>query len=219
MQIQNLSLQPSVLLHYLSEIRDVTVQKDGLRFRKNIERIGEIMAYEISKTLEYQLHNTTTPLGVKESYKISENLVVASVLRAGLPMHQGFLNIFDHAESAFLAAFRNHISQNHDKFEIVLSYEAIPDLKDKTLLLVDPMLATGQSLLKVYHQIMEKHQPKKIILVSIIAAPEGITYLKKEISTPVNLWVAAIDDHLNDKKYIVPGLGDAGDLAYGTKAS
>ncbi len=154
MQIQNLSLQPSVLLHYLSEIRDVTVQKDGLRFRKNIERIGEIMAYEISKTLDYRLHNTTTPLGVKESYKISENLVVASVLRAGLPMHQGFLNIFDHAESAFLAAFRNHISQNHDEFEIVLSYEAIPDLKDKTLLLVDPMLATGQSLLKVYHQIM-----------------------------------------------------------------
>lgn len=218
MQIQNLSLQPSVLLHYLSEIRDVSVQKDSLRFRKNIERIGETMAYEISKTLDYELHNTTTPLGIKESYKISENLVVASVLRAGLPMHQGFLNIFDHAESAFFATFRQHSSATADDFEIVLSYEAIPDLSNKTLLLVDPMLATGQSLLKVYHQIMEKHQPQKIILASIIAAPEGIDYLKKEISTNVSLWIAAIDDRLNEKKYIVPGLGDAGDLAYGTKA-
>jgi len=217
MQIQNLSCNNSVLLHYLSEIRDVSVQNDSLRFRKNIERIGEIMAYEISKTLDYQLHNTTTPLGIKESYKISENLVVASVLRAGLPMHQGFLNIFDHAESAFFAAFRNHISQNDDEFEIVLSYEAIPDLRDKTLLLVDPMLATGQSLLKVYHQILEKHQPKKIILASIIAAPEGITYIKNNIINDVNLWIAAIDDKLNEKKYIVPGLGDAGDLAYGKK--
>lgn len=217
MQIQNLSLKPTILLHYLSQIRDVSIQKDSMRFRKNIERIGEIMAYEISKTLDFQFHNTITPLGSNESFKISEDLVIASVLRAGLPMHQGFLNIFDHAESAFFAAFRQHTSSADEDFEIVLSYEAIPDLKNKTLLLVDPMLATGQSLLKVYNQILEKHQPKKIILASIIAAPEGINYLQIEIPNDINLWIAALDDHLNEKKYIVPGLGDAGDLAYGTK--
>lgn len=217
MQIQNLSLKPTILLHYLSQIRDVSIQKDSMRFRKNIERIGEIMAYEISKTLNFQFHNTITPLGSNESYKISEDLVIASVLRAGLPMHQGFLNIFDHAESAFFAAFRSHNIANIADFEIVLSYEAIPDIKNKTLILVDPMLATGQSLLKVYNQILEKHQPKKIILASIIAAPEGIEYLKNNISQDISLWIAAIDEKLNDKKYIVPGLGDAGDLAYGTK--
>ena len=217
MQIQNLSLKPSILLHYLSEIRDISIQKDSLRFRKNIERIGEIMAYEISKTFEFQPHNTTTPLGTKESFKISEDLVIASVLRAGLPMHQGFLNIFDHAESAFFAAFRQHKTPEDTTFEIVLSYEAIPDLKNKTLLLVDPMLATGQSLLKVYHQIIEKHQPKKIILASIIAAPQGIDYLNN-ITQDITLWVATVDEKLNDKKYIVPGLGDAGDLAFGIKA-
>lgn len=217
MQIQNLSLKPTILLHYLSQIRDVSIQKDSMRFRKNIERIGEIMAYEISKTFDFQFHNTITPLGSNESYKISEDLVIASVLRAGLPMHQGFLNIFDHAESAFFAAFRSNNTSNIADFEIVLSYEAIPDIKNKTLILVDPMLATGQSLLKVYNQILEKHQPKKIILASIIAAPEGIEYLKNNISQDISLWIATIDEKLNDKKYIVPGLGDAGDLAYGTK--
>lgn len=217
MQIQNLSLKPTILLHYLSQIRDVSIQKDSMRFRKNIERIGEIMAYEISKTFDFQFHNTITPLGSNESFKISEDLVIASVLRAGLPMHQGFLNIFDHAESAFFAAFRSQNTANIADFEIVLSYEAIPDIKNKTLILVDPMLATGQSLLKVYNQILEKHQPKKIILASIIAAPEGIEYLKNNISQDISLWIAAIDKKLNDKKYIVPGLGDAGDLAYGTK--
>lgn len=217
MQIQNLSLKPTILLHYLSQIRDVSIQKDSMRFRKNIERIGGIMAYEISKTFDFQFHNTITPLGSNESFKISEDLVIASVLRAGLPMHQGFLNIFDHAESAFFAAFRSHNTANIADFEIVLSYEAIPDIKNKTLILVDPMLATGQSLLKVYNQILEKHQPKKIILASIIAAPEGIEYLKNNISQDISLWIAAIDEKLNDKKYIVPGLGDAGDLAYGTK--
>jgi uracil phosphoribosyltransferase len=216
MQLQNLSLNNSVLLHYLSEIRNINIQNDSLRFRKNIERIGEIMAYEISKNLEYQSNTTQTPLGLKKSFEILESLVVTSVLRAGLPMHQGFLNIFDHAESAFFAAFRKHIN-NSDDFEIELSYEAIPDVHNKTLLLVDPMLATGQSLSKVYHKIIEKYQPKKIILASIIATPEGIEYLQKNIKCEVTLWIATVDDHLNEKKYIVPGLGDAGDLAYGKK--
>lgn len=216
MQLQNLSLNNSVLLHYLSEIRNINIQNDSLRFRKNIERIGEIMAYEISKTLDFQSNTTQTPLGVKNSFEVSESLVIASVLRAGLPMHQGFLNIFDHAESAFFAAFRKHIN-NSDDFEIELSYEAIPDLQNKTLLLVDPMLATGQSLCKVYEKIIEKYQPKKVILASIIAAPEGIEYLQNNINQDITLWVASIDNQLNDKKYIVPGLGDAGDLAYGKK--
>ncbi len=215
MKIHHLAKQPSILNKYLAEIRDVNIQKDSMRFRRNIERIGEFTANEVSKTFDYQEQKITTPLGVKNIPLPREKLVICSVLRAGLPLHNGLLNIFDDAENAFISAYRKHTSGND--FDIVVEYLAMPPLQGKTLLLVDPMLATGRSLEAVY-QILTRHgQPKKVHVISVIAAPEGIAHLQAKLPEETRLWVADIDEKLNDKAYIVPGLGDAGDLAFGQK--
>ncbi len=216
MQIHYLSQKDSILTHFLSQIRDVNVQTDSMRFRRNIERIGEIMAYEISKELSYTAHFVTTPLGTKETSKLEDPLVLCSILRAGLPLHLGFLNYFDAAENGFISAFRYHYN-NDDEFEIKLEYQAIPQINGKTLLLIDPMLATGQSMAAVLLKLLEKAEPVEIHLAVVIAAPEGIVYLEEHLPDHCHLWIASLDERLNEKNYIIPGLGDAGDLAYGSK--
>ncbi|HSD08614.1 uracil phosphoribosyltransferase [Flavobacterium sp.] len=216
MKIHYLSEKNSVLNHFLGQIRNVTVQKDSMRFRRNIERIGEIMAYEISQTLSYKSVAITTPLGVKETTEIADQLVLCSVLRAGLNLHQGFLNYFDNAENGFISAYRHHPNNDH-YFDILVEYEAITDIVNKNLLLVDPMLATGQSLVAVFNKLIDRGKPKEIHIAVIIAAPEGVAYLEQNLPDSCHLWIASLDDKLNDKNYIVPGLGDAGDLSYGTK--
>jgi uracil phosphoribosyltransferase len=216
MKIHHLSEKNSVLNHFLGEIRDVNIQKDRLRFRRNIERIGEIMAYEISKELQYKNWAINTPLGVKNSTEISDKIVICSILRAGLTLHNGFLNYFDGAENGFISAYRFH-PNNDDNFEIKVEYEAISDINDSNLILVDPMLATGQSIVAVFNKLIAKGVPKEIHLAVVIAAPEGINYLESLLPDNCHLWIASIDEKLNEKNYIIPGLGDAGDLAFGTK--
>ena len=206
----------SLLLHYLSEIRDVNVQYDRLRFRRNVERIGEIMSYEISKTLNYKPVNITTPLGQKETYLLDDEIVICSVLRAGLPLHLGVLNYFDKADNAFISAFRK-TNKNTREIEIKVEYLASPDLEDKILLLVDPMLATGKSLVAVFDAIKVNGTPKDIHIVVTIASQKGIDLLEANLPENTNLWIADIDPILNEKSYIVPGLGDAGDLAFGPR--
>ena len=202
---------------YLREIRDVEIQKDPLRFRRNIERIGEVMAIEVSKALSYEQTNVQTPLGVAPVNTISDNLVLATILRAGLPLHQGFLNIFDRAENAFLSAYRR--VNDKGELEIVAEYMAAPSVKDKTLIVVDPMLATGMSMEVGYQALLRHGKPKHAHLCCTIATPQAIDCLRESLkdSPDVTVWCAAIDPVLNDKKYIVPGLGDAGDLCYGVK--
>ena len=216
MQIHYLSENNSVLNHFLGQIRNVNVQKDSMRFRRNIERIGEIMAYELSKNLHYKNIEIQTPLGIKKTTEIQDQLVLCSILRAGLTMHLGFLNYFDNVENGFVSAYRNHYN-NDDLFDIKVEYQAVPDIADKNLILIDPMLATGQSMVAVFNKLLEKGQPKEIHIAVIIAVPEGIEYLKKHLPDYCHLWVATLDEKLNDKNYIVPGIGDAGDLAYGRK--
>lgn len=216
MEIHYLSEKNSVLNHFLSQIRNVNVQKDSMRFRRNIERIGEIMAYEMSQSFHYRDVEIKTPLGVKKTTEIADQLVVCSILRAGLTLHQGFLNYFDNAENGFISAYRHH-PNNDDFFDILVEYQAIADINGKNVLLVDPMLATGQSIVAVFNKLMERGTPKEIHIAVIIAAPEGIAYLKQNLPDTCHLWIASLDEKLNDKSYIVPGLGDAGDLAYGTK--
>ena len=216
MQIHYLSQANSILNHFLGQIRNVNVQKDSMRFRRNIERIGEIMAYEMSKDFQYKAVEIQTPLGTKNTTEIADKLVLCSILRAGLPLHLGFLNYFDDAENGFVSAFRHHPNED-EFFDIVVEYQAIPEISDKNLLLVDPMLATGQSMVAVFNRLMERGNPKEIHIAVVIAAPEGIAYLKKHLPDHCHLWVAALDEKLNGKNYIIPGLGDAGDLAYGNK--
>ncbi|WKD85158.1 Uracil phosphoribosyltransferase [Polaribacter huanghezhanensis] len=216
MILHNLEETNSILNKFIAEIRDVTIQKDSLRFRRNIERIGEILGYELSKNLKYSSKNITTPLGVKESFLPTNNIVLGSILRAGLPLHQGLLNYFDDAENAFISAYRNH-PNNDAEFEIVVEYFAAPSIDDKTLILADPMLATGQSLVAVYDAIQKYGSPKELHIVCVIGATEGIEFIKNHFPENTHLWIAAIDDKLNDKGYIIPGLGDAGDLAFGAK--
>ena len=216
MNIHYLSEKNSVLNHFLSQIRDVTIQNDSMRFRRNIERIGEIMAYELSQSLHYKSVEISTPLGVKQTTEIADQLILCSILRAGLTLHQGFLNYFDDAENGFISAYRHH-PNNDDYFDIQVEYQAIADINDKYLLLLDPMLATGQSIVAVFNKMMERGTPKEIHIAVIIAAPEGVAYLKQNLPDNCHLWIASLDERLNDKSYIVPGLGDAGDLAYGTK--
>ncbi|MCQ2342119.1 MAG: uracil phosphoribosyltransferase [Paludibacteraceae bacterium] len=215
MKIINLSEQNSVLNHYLKEIRSVDIQQDRMRFRRNIARIGEVMAIEVSKTLAYHEEQVQTPLGTSAINTIADPIVLATLLRAGLPMHEGFLNVFDHAENAFLSAFRR-MNDNHE-LEIVSEYMAAPDLTGKTLIVVDPMLATGMSMDVAYEAFQQLGKPKAIHFCSIIAAPEGVEYLNRHLPENCTLWCAAIDEKLNEKKYIVPGLGDAGDLCFGEK--
>ena len=216
MQIHNLSENNSVLNHFLAQIRNIDVHGDSMRFRRNIERIGEIMAYELSKELHYKNVAIQTPLGIKQTTAINDQLVLCSILRAGLTLHQGFLNYFDDAENGFISAFRHH-PNNDDYFDIKVEYQAVADINNKNLLLLDPMLATGQSIVAVFNQLMERGNPKEIHIAVVIATPEGIAHLEEHLPENCHLWIAALDDGLDAKNYIVPGLGDAGDLAYGKK--
>lgn len=216
MNVHYISEQNSILNHFLTQLRDVNIQKDSMRFRKNIERIGEIMAYEVSKKLTYKDISVQTPLGIKHTTTIAENIVLCSILRAGLALHQGFMNFFDDAENGFVSAYRHHYN-NDDDFEILVEYKATPTFNNKTLILIDPMLATGQSLVAVLNKLLVDHQPSAIHIAVVIAAPEGIQYLEENLPKNCHLWVAALDEKLNEKNYIIPGLGDAGDLAYGNK--
>jgi len=216
MKIHHLSEKNSVLNHFLGEIRDQNIQKDRLRFRRNIERIGEIMAYEMSKVLDYKSWEISTPLGLKKSSEINAKIVICSILRAGLPLHNGFLNYFDGAENGFISAYRFH-PNNDTYFEIKVEYDAVSDINGANLMLVDPMLATGQSIVAVFNKLISKGLPKEIHLAVVIAAPEGIKYLESHLPDNCHLWIASIDERLNEKNYIIPGLGDAGDLAFGSK--
>ncbi|MDI1254757.1 MAG: uracil phosphoribosyltransferase [Flavobacterium sp.] len=216
MQIHYISEANSVLNHFLGQIRNTNVQHDSMRFRRNIERIGEVMAYELSKNLHYENVEIQTPLGIKKTTAIQDQLVLCSILRAGLPLHLGFLNYFDNAENGFVSAYRHHYNDD-ELFDIKVEYQAVPNIENKTLLLIDPMLATGQSMVAVFNKLLEKGQPKEIHIAVVIAAPEGIAYLEKHLPDYCHLWVSTLDEKLNDKNYIVPGLGDAGDLAYGNK--
>lgn len=214
--IKNLAAKNSILNQYLSEIRDSEIQKDSLRFRKNFERVGEIFAYEISKILEYETREVVTPLGMAEVPVLKNFPVLATILRAGLPLHQGLLNIFDRSENAFITAYRYH--HKDGSFDIRVEYTSSPDINDKILILCDPMLATGSSLMLAYKSLLEKGTPKHIHIVTIIASLQGVEFIKKNFSSSTTtLWVAAIDDELTAQSYIVPGLGDAGDLAFGRK--
>ena len=216
MKIHYISENNSVLNHFLGQIRNVNVQNDSMRFRKNIERIGEIMAYELSKNLSYKNVDIQTPLGIKKTTEINDDLVLCSILRAGLPLHNGFLNYFDHAENSFVSACRYHPNNDHE-FEIRVEYQAVSNINNKTVLLLDPMLATGQSVVAVHEKLVQNATPYEIHIVVVIAAPEGVAYLEKNLPDNCHLWVASLDEKLNEKNYIVPGLGDAGDLAYGSK--
>lgn len=217
MQVINLSDRNSVLNQYLSEIRDVNIQKDPLRFRRNIERIGEFMAMEVSKVLNYQPTEVQTPLATATVNTISDQLVLATILRAGMPLHQGFLNVFDRADNAFLSAYRRVNAKG--ELEIVAEYMAAPAIDGKTLIIADPMLATGMSMEVGYLALLRHGTPKHTHMCCTIGTPQAIDCLRTALNDrpDVTIWCAAIDPILNEKKYIVPGLGDAGDLCYGTK--
>ena len=207
----------TIINNYIAELRDVNVQGDRMRFRKNLERIGELAAYEISKTLDYQKVCIRTPLGEKEMNVLVEQPVLATIMRAGLPLHQGFLNVFDKADNAFIAAYRKY-DKNED-FEIRIEYYSAANIDGRVLMLVDPMLATGSSLVQCLDGLLhDEMKPKKLHLVAVIASAEGVDYVKKKLRKyDATLWIGSIDDELTAKAYIVPGLGDAGDLAYGEK--
>jgi uracil phosphoribosyltransferase len=198
------------------ELRDIEIQKDSMRFRRNLERMGEIFAYEISKTLSFEATQTTTLLGVAETKRLAEQPVIGTILRAGLPLHLGILNYFDNAQNAFISAYRRHHKNN--TFEIVVEYVACPDLTDKVLILCDPMLATGGSMVLTYKALLAKGTPKHTHIVSAVASQQGIDHLKANMpNNNYTLWCGVVDEELTAQSYIVPGLGDAGDLAFGTK--
>jgi len=215
MIVNILDTKNSLLNKFISEIRDVSIQKDSMRFRKNIERIGEILAYELSQSLDYQNKVVTTPLGTKIVQVPKNDIVLCSILRAGLPLHTGLLNYFDDAENAFISAYRKHISDT--EFEIKVEYFASPSLEGKTLILADPMLATGQSIISVFEGLKNHGTPKEIYLACVIGSSQAIELIKKHFPSTTKLWIATVDNKLNDKGYIIPGLGDAGDLAFGKK--
>jgi uracil phosphoribosyltransferase len=214
--IRILGQENSLFNQFIAELRDVEIQRDSMRFRRNLERIGEIFAYEISKTMKFEERSVTTPLGELQMNFISEQLVLATILRAGLPLHQGLLNYFDRAENAFVSAFRKHYRDG--SMEIQVDYMSAPDLTGKTLILADPMLATGRSMELVYNELITSGKPYHTHIVAVISSVQGIEFLKKRLS-PRNctLWIGAVDEELTAQSYIVPGLGDAGDLAYGVK--
>ncbi|MFB0939168.1 MAG: uracil phosphoribosyltransferase [Candidatus Azotimanducaceae bacterium] len=215
MTLHHLGENNSILNRFISEIRNISIQQDSMRFRRNIERIGEILSYELSKELTYSSSEIKTPLGNKSILLPTDNIVLCSILRAGLPLHNGLLNYFDNAENAFVSAYRQHI--NESEFEIKIEYLATPELEGKTLLLADPMLATGRSLVDTYNALLKNGTPKDIHIICVIGSEIGIEYVKKHFPKNTHLWIAAIDQKLNDKGYIIPGLGDAGDLSYGSK--
>jgi len=213
--VHHLSEKHSLLSNWIAELRDLQIQKDRMRFRRNIERIGEVIAYEMSKQMAHKLVNTTTPLGTHASKILMEQPVIATVLRAGLPMHQGMLNYFDKADNAFISAYRKHHPDG--SFEISVEYLSCPDLNNRILIVADPMLATGASLVETIHAITKAQKPKEIHIAVAIASKKGIETVQAALGMDTSIWCGDIDDVLNDKSYIVPGLGDAGDLAYGTK--
>ena len=215
MTIRILDSKNSILNKFIAEIRNETIQKDTMRFRRNIERIGEIIAYELSQQLDYNSEAVSTPLGTKIIPVPKKDIVLCSILRAGLPLHTGLLNYFDDAENAFISAYRKHTSETD--FEIVVEYFASPSLDNKTLILADPMLASGNSLVSVFNGLKEHGTPKEIHVACVIGSKEGIEFIEKHFPENTTLWIATVDDTLNEKGYIVPGLGDAGDLCYGGK--
>jgi len=212
--IHNLSDSHSIANRFVAEMRNAAVQTDRMRFRRNMERIGEIMAYEISKTLTYSPREVETPLGIAEVEVPQENIVLATILRAGLPMHQGFLNIFDAADNAFVSAYRRH--HKDGTFDIQVEYTSCSSLKDKVLIICDPMLATGASMALTMQELMSNGVPEKIHVATIIATTDGIRHVQRNFPK-ADIWAGAIDEELTARSYIVPGLGDAGDLAYGEK--
>jgi uracil phosphoribosyltransferase len=215
-KVNDLSRQISVFNQYMAEIRDVKVQTDSMRFRRNLERVGEIMALEISKTLAYESRLITTPLGVSECSVLISQPVLATILRAGLPMHQGFLNYFDKAENTFVSAYRIHHNDDDD-FDVEVEYLASPDLEGKTVILCDPMLATGTSMVLAYKALLERGTPGHIHVATVIASEQGIDFVQQNMPANTTIWTGAVDRELTSRSYIVPGLGDAGDLAYGSK--
>lgn len=221
MKVVNFAETPSLVSQYMTELRDVNIQRDMLRFRRNLERLGEIMAYEISKTVSYEPRLIQTPLAQTESMEIATPIVLATIFRAGVPFHQGFLHYFDHAENAFVSAYRRYKEKtykNQDDFDVCIEYLASPSIEGKTLILADPMLATGSSMELSYKALLTKGNPAHIHVASVIASQKAVDYIRgcfpEEKTT---IWVGAIDPEINSHSYIVPGLGDAGDLAYGTK--
>ena len=215
MQVINLGEKQSILNKFISELRDVSIQSDRMRFRRNIERIGEVLGYELSKSLSYNKVDIKTPLGTSECIIPEEDIVICSILRAGLPLHQGLLNYFDQAENTFISAYRHHISET--EFEIKVEYLASPSLDNKVLILADPMLATGRSFVNVYKALKSMGTPKEIHLASVIGSEQGVAHIAEYFPEDTKLWIATVDKELNENGYIVPGLGDAGDLAYGIK--
>ena len=216
MEIHHLLKQNSIANTFVSQLRDKSIQKDRMRFRRNIERVGEILGYELSKKLEYEKRKIKTPLEKTEIEVSTSNLVLCSILRAGLPLHNGLLNYFDAADNSFISAYRHH-PNNDEEFEILVEYLASPSLEGKTLILADPMLATGRSFVNVLNALERMGEPREIHLVSVIGAREGIKYVQKNFPENSHLWIATIDEKLDQRGYIVPGLGDAGDLCYGPK--
>lgn len=210
----NLSDKPSIANVFLAELRDVHIQKDAMRFRRNLERVGEVMAYEISRTLAYEAREVETPLGVATIQAPADEVVLATILRAGLPLHQGLLNVFDRAGNAFVSAYRRH--HKDGTFEIALEYLSCPSLEGKVLIVSDPMLATGASMVLATRELLNHGSPREIHFVTAIAAQQGLEYLRREFPR-ARIWLGDLDEELTAKSYIVPGLGDAGDLSFGAK--
>ena len=216
--IHNLGEKDSVFNQYMAELRDAVIQQDRMRFRRNLERIGEIMAYEISKTFEYDDEEVTTPLGIKEIRTMHEQPVIATILRAGLPFHNGMLSMMDQADSAFIAAYRKY-DKNEDS-EIRVEYFSSPDIEDRVLILCDPLLATGESIVKTLEGLTEEMEPKEIHIAVAVASQDGLDYVQSALALkPVTIWVGSVDEELTARAYVVPGMGDVGDLAYGEKRS
>lgn len=218
MEIINFARTPSLVSRFMLELRDTEIQKDRMRFRRNLQRIGEIMAYEISRRLDYKDVDTVTPLGTAVCQTPADPIVVATILRAGLPLHEGFLNYFDSAENAFVSAYRKYREKDGDHFDVMIEYLASPSIQDKVLMLVDPMLATGRSMELGYRALLTKGEPKHIHVASVIASQQAVDYVAGHFPADrTTLWVGAIDPVIDSHSYIVPGLGDAGDLAFGQK--
>lgn len=216
-KINNLERTDSVFNQYMAELRDAVIQQDRMRFRRNLERIGEVMAYEISKAFEYDDEEVTTPLGIKQIRTMHEQPVIATILRAGLPFHNGMLSMFDQADSAFIAAYRKY-DKNEEDSEIRVEYFSSPDIEDRILILCDPLLATGESIVKTLNGLMEDMMPKEIHIAVAVASQDGLDYVERTMSRlPITIWVGSIDEELTARAYVVPGIGDVGDLAYGEK--
>ncbi|MCI6160073.1 MAG: uracil phosphoribosyltransferase [Prevotellaceae bacterium] len=218
MKVTNFAEQNTIINKFLAELRDKDYQNNPLVFRNNVQRIGEMMAYEMSKTLEYAAEDITTPLGIATTLLPQENIVIATILRAGLPFHAGFLHVFDHADNAFVSAYRVYTNEEHTEVGIHTEYLTGPNLNGKTLIITDPMLATGGSMVTAYESLLNNGTPSKVYVACVVATPEGIDVVKKALpEEKTSIWCAAIDPGMNEHKYIVPGFGDAGDLCFGEK--